>query len=300
VKRVVVALCAIIFLGPAAAAGAAPSGVDAHAVGKPRDAVRAHWTVARMRAAVPADAGELADPPPPPPDPEVTPALPTPTSFPFQAAELQGPYPAVHGKVFFTDDGIDYLCSATALGSGNRSVVWTAGHCVNDGPGAYHTNWMFVPGYRDGTRPYGTWTARALLTTSGWGDRGDISYDLGAAVVSANNGVTLNDAVGGLGIAFNAPREQTYTVYGYPAAGGFNGQRLRTCVSAYGAADPGTVPSTMGIGCDMTGGASGGGWVVGTNVLSVTSYAYGDQPGVIYGPYQGPDAQALFQAASAR
>ena len=51
--------------------------------------------------------------------------------------------------------------------SANRDTVLTAGHCVNDGPGAFHTNWMFVPGYRDGARPYGTWTARDLLTTSG-------------------------------------------------------------------------------------------------------------------------------------
>ena len=33
-------------------------------------------------------------------------------------------------------------------------------------------------------------------------------------------------------------------------------------------------PPTMGIGCDMTGGSSGGGWVVGNDVLSVNSYGY--------------------------
>src|SRR5688572_33399044 len=99
VKRVVVALCALIYFGLTAAAGAAPPDVDAKSVGKSREAVRAHWTAARMRAAVPATpdaqdgqlapgAGELVDPPPPPPDEEVTPAQPTPTSFPFDSGEF--------------------------------------------------------------------------------------------------------------------------------------------------------------------------------------------------------------------
>ena len=47
---------------------------------------------------------------------------------------------------------LDYVCSGTALLSGNKSVVWTAGHCVNEGPGDFATNWEFVPAYKDGTR----------------------------------------------------------------------------------------------------------------------------------------------------
>jgi hypothetical protein len=308
VKTVVAALSAFIFLIVVATAGAAPRGVDVKDVAKTRAEVRAHWTAERMREAVPVTPeaqGEQVAPndttaEPPPADTDLAPAAPAPTSFPFSSGEYQGYYPGTYGRVFFTDDGIDYVCSGTAINSQNRSVVWTAGHCVNDGPGAFHTNWMFIPAYRDGVRPYGTWTARELLTTNGWGQRGDISYDLGAAVMSASGGVALNDAVGGLGIAFDAPREQTYTAFGYPAAPPFTGERLRTCTSAYGASDPGTVPSTMAIGCDMTGGASGGGWVVGNAVHSVVSYGYGDQPNVIYGPYQSTEARALFDAAAAR
>ena len=70
--------------------------------------------------------------------------------------------------MFFTDDGLNYVCSGTAVLSGNSSTVWTAGHCVHDGASGFHTNWSFVPAYADGSRPYGTWTARTLLTTSGW------------------------------------------------------------------------------------------------------------------------------------
>jgi hypothetical protein len=49
----------------------------------------------------------------------------------------------------------------------------------------------------------------------------------------------------------------------------------------------------------MTSGASGGSWVAGTDVLSVNSYGYTARPDVMYGPYQGPEAQALFASAQA-
>ena len=36
--------------------------------------------------------------------------------------------------------------------------------------------------------------------------------------------------------------------------------------------------------------AVSGGWIVGSNVVSVNSYGYGNQPNVMYGPYQGSTA----------
>ena len=169
--------------------------------------------------------------------------------------------------MFFTDDGLNYVCSGTAVLSGNKSVVWTAGHCVHDGASNFHTNWTFVPAYADGSRPYGTWTARALLTTSGWAGGGDFSYDNGAAVVSANAGSALTDVVGGRDIAFNGPRGQQYASHGYPAAAPFNGQRLWVCNSPLVHDDTSANPPTMGIDCDMTGGSSGGGWIAGGSVV---------------------------------
>jgi hypothetical protein len=49
----------------------------------------------------------------------------------------------------------------------------------------------------------------------------------------------------------------------------------------------------------MTGGSSGGGWIVGSSVYSVNSYGYATLPNVMFGPYQGSVAQSLYtQAAS--
>ena len=69
------------------------------------------------------------------------------------------------------------MCSGTALLSGNKSVVWTAGHCVNEGPGDFATNWEFVPAYKDGSAPLGVYVAEDLITSSAWANQGDFSYD---------------------------------------------------------------------------------------------------------------------------
>nr|BFE87519.1 hypothetical protein GCM10020093_101200 [Planobispora longispora] len=66
--------------------------------------------------------------------------------------------------MFFTYQGRNASCSANAVTSENKSTVITAGHCVKMG-GSFHGNWVFVPGYDNGNRPYGTWVATTLYTT---------------------------------------------------------------------------------------------------------------------------------------
>src|SRR4051794_23067910 len=148
-------------------------------------------------------------------------------AYPFTSYEVTTPYTqqptSTHGKVFFTLGGVDYVCSGTALLSSNKSVVWTAGHCVNEGPGEFATNWEFVPAYKDGSAPLGVYVADDLVTSSAWAQSGDMSYDFAAAVVGPSGATALTDRVGGRGITFNYNRNQTYNSYGYPAARPFNG-----------------------------------------------------------------------------
>jgi hypothetical protein len=55
----------------------------------------------------------------------------------------------------------------------------------------------------------------------------------------------------------------------------------------------------MAMGCDMTAGSSGGGWIVdGSFLNSVISYNYTDEPDVMYGPYFGATASTLHTKAS--
>jgi hypothetical protein len=288
------ALTLAIFLALTSFASAAPADkVDVKRVTQTRQAVVNYWTAERMENAVPVEQVR-----------GTTTGRAERAAAAAPAREYPGPYtqyPAsTHGKVFLTLSGTDYVCSGTALNSTNRSVVWTAGHCLNQGPGAFATNFAFVPAYRDGARPFGTWTARSLLTTSGWGNQGDLSYDLGAAVMNTSGGSALTDVVGGRGIAFNYDRNQFYTSFGYAAAPPFNGERLWICESPLVASDTSLSPPTMGIDCDMTSGSSGGGWIVGNDVYSVNSYGYLHQPDVIYGPYQDSVAQSLYNQASVR
>ena len=286
--RGIAAAVALLVFAPSAFA----KDVVKHDTGQSRDEVAAYWTDKRMREAIPAERSSTATPK----------AGKGGGGGGFLAYEAN-PYPIQHGKVFFTDSGVNYVCSGTALTSGNESVVWTAGHCVHDGPGSFHTNFAFVPAYRDNVRPYGTWSAKTLYTTSGWQLSGNFAYDLGAAVMNTSGGATLTDTVGGRPVAFNqtdaALASYKYFVHGYPAAGKFNGQRMRICETSLSRRDTSVSPATLGVGCDQTGGSSGGGWVVGGAVVSVVSYGYQSLKNVLFGPYQGSVAQSLFNEAAA-
>jgi V8-like Glu-specific endopeptidase len=291
-RRLHVMLLAVLAFALAAAPAQAAK-VKTKAVAKSKAAVERYWTGNRMENAIPADktmsaAGDVVDRGG---SAVLAPAVQVPPPYTSQPT-------STNGKVFFSDGGSNFVCSGTAVLSGNSSTVWTAGHCVHDGASGFHTNWAFVPAYADGSRPYGTWTARTLLTTSGWAGGGDFSFDLGAAVVSTQGGSTLTSVVGGRGVAFNSSRNQSYSSHGYPAAPPFNGQRLWRCDSPLVYNDNSANPPTMGIDCDMTGGSSGGGWIVGSSVYSVNSYGYGTLPNIMFGPYQGSVAQSLYTQAS--
>src|SRR3954468_9262169 len=273
------------------AAAPAQARVETKEVSQSASSVANHWTPERMRAATPAD--RTAD---------GAQAKAAPATVPWSSSEVTTSYTqqptSTHGKVFFTLGGVDYVCSRTALLSANKSVVWTAGHCVNEGPGEFATNWEFVPAYKDGSAPLGVYVAEDLVTSAAWAQSGDMSYDFAAAVVAPSGGTALTDRVGGRGISFNYSRNQTYDAYGYPAAPPFNGERLWVCNSTLQRSDNFASPATMGIGCDMTGGSSGGGWIVGNNLYSENSYGYNNQPNVMYGPYLGNVAQSVYTAAA--
>jgi hypothetical protein len=209
------------------------------------------------------------------------------------------------GKVFFTgDDGLNYVCSGSTVNSGGKNVVFTAGHCVHGGGAGrrYHTNWAFVPGYRDNVRPYGTWTARQLWTLNGWSNSGDRTYDIGAAVMNTDVlGRRIVNRVGGQGIEWNWPLVQFMYQFGYPQRTPFNGERLRYCT--------GTTFSDgghEGINCNMTEGASGGPWLDNFDgtfgwLDSVNSWVFWDSNGVRFkwnGPYFGNGAMNLYNAVA--
>jgi hypothetical protein len=287
-RKAVLALTLAISVGSATVADARPV---VHKSKQSPSEIARYWTPERKQNAKPAKrvAGQS-----PKAQPEAPPG-------PATSVEVPLPYPSAPGKVFFTDGGVNYVCSGTAVVSTNESVVWTAGHCLNEGPGDFFTNFLFVPAYRDGAAPYGSFAAPTLVTTAGWRKRGEFGVDLGAAVVATNeSGQSLSDAVAEFPLVFGSARKQSYQVYGYPAAPPFNGQRLRVCNTAWLMNDTSTRPATIGVPCDMTGGSSGGGWVTASGaVASVVSYGYFNLKDVLFGPVHRTKAEQLYATAQA-
>lgn len=213
-----------------------------------------------------------------------------------------------HGKVFFTSGAVDYVCSGTVVSAPSRSLVWTAGHYVYDPEvlgGGFVTNFGFVPGYRKGHKPFGEWPAQRLQSTQQWKNSGGLfsndgtPFDEGAATMAPRNGKHIQNVVGARGIAFNTKRNHHYSAYGYPAEAPpaeFDGRHLFRCNSPYVGGDSNFgQPPPMKISCDMTGGSSGGGWVVKNRyIASVVSYGYNDDSNHLYGPYFGNAAEGLY------
>lgn len=262
-----------------------------------------YWTPERMKTAAPGDvlvAGKTARP-----GAEKLGGVPAevPATAPVLKA-TSGPLTPIRtiGKVFFTLGGQNYVCSGNSVSASNRSTVSTAGHCLNEGPGAYATNWVFAPAYENGNSPYGKWSARKLSAPSQWVSKGDINFDTGFAVVSTLNGKSLADVVGASGVAFNQPRGLNYTAFGYPAGAPYDGQRLWSCSGKATNDQVNRSYTTQGIPCTMTGGSSGGPWFIGSGSQgkqnSINSYGYNGLQ-VMYGPYWGSVIQSTYSAAAA-
>ncbi|WP_349017297.1 trypsin-like serine peptidase [Streptomyces solicavernae] len=280
-----------------ASASAAPSAED-------------FWTAERMRAAEPLDLlpvspGDLSK------VKEGVEKLVPPTGLPGAEAfpEQGGPWTgggkvtSTAGRVFFTYQGRQASCSGNAVTSANKSTVLTAGHCVKM-DGAWHTNWVFVPGYNDGQAPHGKWTAAKTLSTPQWTASEDINYDVGAAVVNPLDGKKLTDVVGAQGVAFNSGYNKKMYAFGWPAADPYDGSELIHC-SGNSIRDF-LLSNDHGLSCDMTGGSSGGPWFqdfdesTGTGLqASVNSFGYNFLPGYMFGPYFGEDAKNLYEKAQA-
>ena len=182
------------------------------------------------------------------------------TRYEVSASYTSYPYVTV-GKVFFKLNGGNWVCSAASIGN---YAVWTAGHCVHGGKGStYVSNFVFVPAYKDGNAPLGQWTAHHFWTKTDWINNSNRRRDMGGAVLNTRNGQKISQAVGWLGFAWNYPYEQNWVVLGYPADAPFNGQRMWRCNApfAYKLSPSGGGPETQAIGCDFTGGSSGGPWI---------------------------------------
>lgn len=213
------------------------------------------------------------------------------------------------GKVFFTLNGDDYVCSGTLVGGKQADVVLTAAHCVSGGAkrgGAtdWATNWMFVPGFRDGEMPYGEYPARRFFVSPDWTGPGGGTeqYDVAFVQVTADP-LDVASPPPGLPVAFAhaqdaVPASQAY-VFGYPALTPYTGQYPDYCAGPVAGSG-----GSLRMACGMTAGDSGGPWLTGFSpqagqgtVVAVSTYKLSDDPRALYGATLGPQARALYAEA---
>ncbi|SEE44083.1 serine protease [Streptomyces sp. Ag109_O5-10] len=261
-----------------------------------------------------------------------------PTPEPVQAQAVRPAYhasAATAGKVFFDSPEGTMVCSATVVEDsahpGKSNLVWTAGHCVHAGKnGGWYRNIAFVPSYNDkgltgsalaaATRsevaPYGVWWGDGAQTSQQWIDQGGetggdgASYDYAVIHVTpeqGNGGKSLEETVGSaLPVNFDAPavpKVSSITAVGYPAAKPYDGSLLYRCADKPGRLSvDASAPTMYRIGCTMTGGASGGGWVeTGTDgkpaLVSNTSIGPVSS-GWLAGPRFGEVAKGVYEGVS--
>ena len=207
------------------------------------------------------------------------------TTYPFSTV----------GKLFFRQYGVSYVCSASVIA--NKAIV-TAGHCVHVGnnlASGWSTNVVFVPAYRNGVAPYGQWAVGPLITFTDWyanGNPGGFDHDWGAGAITALRlGKTIGQTVGYLGYAYNYSVNQNWWLLGYPQAAPFNGAYMYACNTSFAYYSPfySGGPAPMTVGCDQTGGTSGGPWIKNFGsynyVNSVNSHRANNQPLSLAGPY---------------
>jgi hypothetical protein len=211
-------------------------------------------------------------------------------------------------KIFFTKQtGGNFVCSGSVTYGGNtnnRNTVWTAGHCVSDGAGRFHTNVQVCPSYdssQGGVNPnVGCWAGTGLATTTAWHNSGAFTRDYGMIFTAATGTKIANQivsAVGGLGFAWNYARDQHWMDFGYPSGSPYTGGKIIVSATEHRYDDQpdNAGPATNSVGSAQTPGSSGGPWILGFSntggfINSVNSYYYSSGPnGNEYGKQmQGP------------
>ncbi|MEU0334651.1 hypothetical protein [Streptomyces sp. NPDC006193] len=261
-----------------------------------------------------------------------------PTPPPVKAQAVTPPYhaqAATSGKLLFDAPDGTMVCSATVVTDpahpGKSNLVWTAGHCVHAGKkGGWYRNIAFVPSYNDQGKsaaaletagrsevaPYGVWWADAAKTSQQWINEGGqtggngASYDFAVIHVTPEQGSagkSLEETVGGaLPVDFDAPavsKVESITAKGYPAAAPYDGQLLYQCQDKPGRLSIDQSDPTMyRIGCTMTGGSSGGGWVEtgadGKPALVSNTSIGPVNAGWLAGPRLGDVAKSVYESVS--
>jgi V8-like Glu-specific endopeptidase len=176
------------------------------------------------------------------------------------SADRSYPYSTV-GKLFFTIPGEgDFYCSAAVIRS---RIVATAAQCIHGGlsAGDFFDNLEFVPAYRDGVAPFGSWEWEFVSVPSAWTTgKGKLPSSADFGLIEVEDIVfdgalrRLGDVVGFLGYATQRLRPNHAHLLAYTSS--FDGGEKLHQVTAKDAKT--ASPSNVLYGSDMRGGSAGG------------------------------------------
>ncbi len=204
------------------------------------------------------------------------------------------PYRAA-GQLFFKEGDDSYVCSAALI---KRGLLVTAAHCVaNYGKQQFYSGWRFVPARKGGSAPYGIWDAQdAYIMTKYYKGTSDecisgvvCKDDVAVIVLEPQDGKYPGDTVGWFGYGWNGygyikRRVTQITQLGYPVS--HDKGRLMQRNDSVGIRGNSNYKFNTLIGSRMTGGSSGGPWVVNFGQkarLSGTTFGHAARSNIIVG-----------------
>jgi V8-like Glu-specific endopeptidase len=204
--------------------------------------------------------------------------------YPFRAA----------GKLWFKIGADSYVCSASLIKPG---IVVTAAHCVaNFGKSQFYSDWRFAPAFNNGSAPYGVWTAKSATILTSYYNGTDPCTQPGVICQDDVAVITLNQSSGSYpgpatgwlaygwnGYSYNTSGQALIAQLGYPVA--LDGGLLMQRTDSQGSVTTSLSNNTV-IGSLMTGGSSGGSWVVNLGMpptLSGTSFGTAANHDVVVG-----------------
>ena len=252
----------------------------------PTTGPKSYWTRARLRGAQPLR--------------RWLPGLPAPKATPVARTVVLAA-PRV-GALFEHDASGNHFCTASVVASPQHDLLITAAHCINGGNGkGYNSDIVFVPGYQNGTDPYGVWTPNMLIVDPRWAASADPDFDVGFVLLKPNDGKNIQDVIGANQLAFNTGYRHIVRVTGYPDSA----DAPVTCINRTTQESANQLEFKCG---GYYGGTSGSPWLTrfdrrsrtGTIIGVIGGYQEGgDTDSISYSAYLGNNIRQLYQEAEA-